>query len=258
MSRRRRVASLALLVLLGTAACRPGSGTAAAPLRVFSSNGVKALLEDATPVIEQAIGRPVAFEFSTTTALARRIDAGDVPDVAVLTTGLIDDLSARGKLVAASRRGVARVGVGVGVRADAPAAPVDTSEALKTLLLAVKSVTFTAEGQSRAAIDNAFERLDIVEPMRAKTILKGPGEAPGVVARGEAEVVLTLVSEMVGVPGLKVLGPFPPELQQQVAFAAARGAGTADPAAADRFLQALAGPEVTARLGQHGLQSAAP
>ena len=84
-------------------------------------------------------------------------------------------------------------------------------------------MTFTAEGQSRAAIDRAFERLGLVEAMRAKTILKGPGEAPGLVASGGADVVLTLVSEMVEVPGLKVLGPFPAGLQQEVTFTAARG-----------------------------------
>ena len=227
------------------------------PLRVFSSNGVRVLLEEAQPVLERAAGRPIAFEFSTATALKRRIDGGDVPDVAVLTSGLIDALGTQGALAAASRRDVARVGVGVGIRTGAPPAPIDTADAVKALLLSARSVTFTAEGQSRAAIDAAFERLGIVDAMRGKTLLKGPGEAPGLVARGEAEVVLTLVSEMMDVPGLSLLGPFPPALQSYVTFTAARSATATDPGA-DRLVAALAGAEVAATLSRHGLEPPAP
>jgi molybdate transport system substrate-binding protein len=113
---------------------------------------------------------------------------------------------------------------------------------------------FTADGQSRATIDAAFERLGIVPEMQMRTILKGPGEAPGVVARGEAELVLTLVSEMIGVPGLKLLGPMPSELQNHVTFTAARSAKAQDHEAADRLLQALSGAGVAARLAGHGLE----
>ncbi len=244
-----------LVAVLGLVACRPATETSPAPLRVFSSNGVRALLQDAQPEVERAIGRPIAFEFSTAAALKRRIDGGDVPDVAVLTSALVDELSTSGKLAGDSRRDLARVGVGVGVRSGAPPADIATPEAVKALLLGAKSVTFTAEGQSRATIDQAFDRLGIAEQMRAKTILKGPGEAPAAVARGEADVVLTLVSEMVEVPGLTLLGPFPAELQNHVTFTAARGADTPDAGSADRLLEALSGAGVAARLTRHGLAS---
>jgi molybdate transport system substrate-binding protein len=255
MSRRRLVT---LLALLGLISCRPATETAVPPLRVFSSNGVKALLQDVQPEVERGVGRPLAFEFSTAAALKRRIDAGDVPDVAVLTSALVDELSAQGTLARESRRDVARVGVGVGVRTDAPSTDIGTPEAVKALLLGARSVVFTAEGQSRATIDGAFDRLGIVPEMRAKTMLRGPGEAPGVVARGEADVVLTLVSEMVGVAGLKLLGPFPPALQHHVTFTAARSANSRDPEVADQLLQALSGAEVSARLARHGLEAVRP
>jgi molybdate transport system substrate-binding protein len=249
---------IAVLALLAGAACQSSPATPQTPLRVFSSNGVRALLEDARPGLERAVGRPVAFEFSTATALRRRIDDGDVPDVAVLTSGLVDELAARGTLATASRRDVARVGVGVGVRTEAPSTAIGTADEFKALLLATRSVVFTAEGQSRATIDAAFKRLGIVEDMRAKTLLKGPGEAPGVVVRGEADVVLTLVSEMTGVPGLKLLGAFPPELQTYVTFTAARGAAATDAESADRLLQALGGADVAAQLPRFGLEPAKP
>ena len=247
-----------LLALLGLVACRPATETNMPPLRVFSSNGVKALLLEVQPDVERALGRPIAFEFSTAAALTRRIDAGEAPDVAVLTSALVDQLAGRGKLAPGSRRDVARVGVGVGVRSDAASSDIGTPEALKALLLDARSVTFTAEGQSRATIDRSFDRLGIAEEMRAKTILKGPGEAPAAVARGEATVVLTLVSEIVDVAGLTLLGPLPRELQNHVTFTAARGATARDPAAADRLVHALSGPDVAARLSRYGLEPATP
>jgi molybdate transport system substrate-binding protein len=70
--------------------------------------------------------------------------------------------------------------------------------------------------------------------------------------------VLTLVSEMLGVPGLTLLGPLPPPLQTYVTFTAARGATATDPGSADRVLQVLGGPEVAAQLPRFGLEPAAP
>jgi molybdate transport system substrate-binding protein len=244
-----------LALLVGLAACRPADPPT--PLRIFSSNGIRVLLEEAQPVLERAAGRSIAFEFSTATALKRRIDGGDVPDVAVLTSGLIDALTASGTLAAASRRDVARVGVGVGMRTGAPSAAIDTPDALKALLLSAQSVAFTAEGQSRTAIDGAFERLEIAEAMGAKSLLKGPGEAPGMVARGEAEVVLTLVSELMDVPGVSLLGPFPPALQTYVTFPGARRATATDPGV-DRLVAALTDATVSATLSKHGLEPPAP
>lgn len=245
-----------LLALLGALGCRPADEPARTPLRVLSSNGVRELLLDVQPDLERVAGRAVAFDFSTAAALKRRLDGGEATDVAVLTTPLVNELTAQRKL--GPGRDVARVGVGVAVRSDAPARDVATPEALKALLLDARSITFTAEGQSRAAIDRAFERLGVADELAAKTILKGPGEAPGLVARGEAEVVLTLVSELIAVPGLKVLGPFPVELQQHVTFTAARSMAAADPAAADRVVEALAGAGVTGKLAGHGLEAPLP
>jgi molybdate transport system substrate-binding protein len=247
-----------LVALSGLVSCRPATETNGAAVRVFSSNGVRALLVDAQPDLERAAGRSIAFDFSTTTALRQRIVAGDVPDVAVLTSAIVEELASQGALAATSRRDVARVGVGVGIRTEAPAIDIGTPDAFKAALLGTRSVVFTADGQSRAAIDAAFERLGIVPEMQAKTILRGPGEAPGVVARGEAEIVLTLVSEIVGVPGVKLLGPLPSELQRHVTFTAARSAKSPDHEAADRLLQALAGADVAARLAGQGLEPPGP
>jgi molybdate transport system substrate-binding protein len=227
---------------------------AAPPLRVLSSNGVRAVVESLVPDLEAAIGRKLNIEFSTAASLKERIANGEPFDVAILTPTLIDALVAEQKIVAASRQNFARAGVGVGVRAGAAKPDVSTLDGLKRMLLAAKSVTFTADGQSRLTIDRAFERLGIVADMRAKTLLKGPGEPPHAVAAGEAEVVLTLVSEILPVAGVQLVGPLPPEVQSYVSFTAGRSASTRDAAGADALLRYLASPKALTELGAHGME----
>jgi molybdate transport system substrate-binding protein len=239
------------------AACSPASPAPAAspePVRILSSNGVRTVVEALKPEIEKAIGRPLDITFSTATGLKAEIDEGAVFDVAILTPALIRELSGAGKIAAGSEAGIARTGVGVGARDGAPPRDVSTPEALKATLLAAKSVTFTEAGQSRATIDAMFKRFDIEEAMKTRTVLKGPGEAPETVARGEAELVLTLVSEILPVKGVRLLGPLPADVQNFVSFAGGRSATARDVAAADAVLAYLSGPSAEATIKASGME----
>ena len=257
-----RFFAAAILLLAGTgctstpsSAPAPASESAAAttPLRVLSSNGVRPAIEAAQSQIEAAIGRPLSTEFSTATALKRSIDAGEPFDVAILTPPLIDDLVMRNKAVAGSRVDVARVGVGVGARQGAPPADVSTPDGLRRTLLAAKVVAYTAEGQSRTTVDKALETLGLTAAIAPKSMITGPGEGPAAVASGKADLVMTLISEIL-IPGVQLLGPFPPEMQNYIVFTAARNANSSNPEAADALLRYLAGPEVAAALKAHALE----
>lgn len=245
----------AIAALLLAAAISVIAHSQPAPIRVLSSNGVKAVVEELGADIERAIGRSLSIEFSTASSLARAIGDGEPFDVAILTPALIADLIAKDRIVAASRVDFARVGVGVGAREGTVERDVGTPSALRSILLAAESVAFTADGQSRATIDAVFRELGISETMQPKTILLGPGEAPAAVAAGQAEIVLTLVSEILPVPGIELVGPLPSELQNYVSFAAGRSGETRDTTpAADALLEYLAGPEVAAALAGHGME----
>ena len=252
-----RVCIAALLVAAPGCTSAPEAPPAPAAIRVLSSNGVKAIIEDLQPEIERAIGHALSIEFSTAASLKTKIEAGEAFDVAILTPALIDELIAQGKVAVDSRVDVARAGVGVGVRQGAPPADVSTSDALKSTLLKATSVAFTAEGQSRITIDRAFDRLGIAEAMRRKTLMKGPGEAPAAVAAGEADLVLTLMSEILPVPGLQLLGPLPADVQGYVTFTAGRSSNPKDADAASALLRHLSGPAVAAALRAHGLEAVA-
>jgi molybdate transport system substrate-binding protein len=200
-----------------------------------------------------AVGVSLSTEFSTATALKRRIDAGETFDVAILTPALIDDLIAQGKALGESRADLARVGVGVGAREGAPRADVSTPEALKRTLLDAKVVAYTAEGQSRATVDKGLAQLGIAEAVAAKAMLTGPGEGPGAVAAGKADLVMTLISEIL-IPGVQLLGPFPAEMQNHVVFTAARSPNAGNAEQANALLRYLTGPEVAGAMKAHALE----
>lgn len=254
-SRVRRYHAIACLSLVLASGCasEPAPAPEPATTRLLSSNGVRAAIEAVQPQIEATLGIRLSAEFSTATGLKRKIDGGEPFDVAILTPPLIDDLVSQGKAMAEGRVDIARVGVGVGAPAAAPRSDVSTPEALKKTILDAKMVAYTAEGQSRATVDKALAQLGLTETVAAKSMVTGPGEGPGAVAAGKADLVMTLISEIL-VPGVQLLGPFPPEMQNYIVFTAARSPQTKNAESAAALLRFLAGPEVAEALKTHALE----
>jgi molybdate transport system substrate-binding protein len=224
-------------------------------LTVYASNGVRVVLEELQPRIEQVIGKQLSYEMSTSRTLVERIEAGEAFDVAILTPALVDGLIASGNVKLNTRNTFSQVGIGVASREGTPVKSVATLNDLRDTLLDAESVGFGANGQSRRTNEASFETLGIAEQMRGKTRLTGAGEAPGLVAEGELELVLSLVSEVVRHPGIQYLGPLPAEVQGYVQFASGLSAGTEDPTTAQSFIAFLSAPEFRAVLEKHGLEA---
>jgi len=92
------------------------SSAAAADVRVFCTNGIRAVVEELRPRFEQQTGDKLVLLYEPSSQLRKRIDAGEPFDLAVLTTALIDEEIKAGNLAADSRTLRARSGLGVSVR----------------------------------------------------------------------------------------------------------------------------------------------
>ncbi len=227
----------------------------AAQVRVLASNGMRAVMEELKPRAERAAGKPLLIEYGTSTSLKARIDAGEVFDIAMMTSDLIDQLVKSGKLSAAGRADIARAGIGVGIRKGAAKPDLRTGEAYKRMLVNAKSVTYAGDGASRAFLERGFERMGIGDAMKAKTKLEqGSTQAAALVANGGAELLLTLVSEILPAPGVELVGPIPAEYQSYVSFAAGVGAKSGDAAAAGAIVKLLSGPAVAPVLKSKGME----
>lgn len=228
---------------------------AQAQVRVLASNGVRAVLEQVRPQAERAVGAKLDIDYGTSTGLKQRIESGEKFDVAILTTELIDELAKSGQVSAAESATLGRSGIGVGVRKGAAKPDIRTAGAFKKAMQSAKVITYAQDGASRAHIEKMFEEMGIADAMKKKTILEqGSTRANQRVANGDADIVLTLESEILPAPGVELAGPIPAEYQSYVAFAAAAGAKAGNAAGARALIKFLSGPAVTGAMKSKGME----
>lgn len=226
----------------------------AATLKILSTHAAVEVLRALTPRFERESGHRLAFDFDPSQAVTRRIAEGAAFDIAIVTRPVIDALAAQGKVIAATCVDIARTGLGLAVRRGALKPDIGSVEAFKRALLAAKSVVRSREGASGQYFETLLTRLGIAEAMRGKITVAGSGRVAEYVARGEAELAVQQISELVPVEGADYVGPFPPELQVTTTFAAGIAAASNARAAAAAFVSMLAGPDTAPLFEANGLE----
>jgi len=245
------------VLALGVIAAPAQAAAQGEPVQLISSNGVKPAVQALARPAEAAIAHPLAMQFNTTVSLRQRIAAGESFDVAILTAEAIDALIKEGKIVARSRADVGSVGIGVGVRAGATKPDIRTVDAMKRTLLNAKSITYAQDGASRQYIEKMVNELGIAESVKPKTLLRQGSDASNAsVASGEAELVITLTSEIMPAPGVELVGPLPAKFQNVVRFAAGVSVNAKNADAANALVKFLSSPKVAATFKAKGIQTA--
>jgi molybdate transport system substrate-binding protein len=231
------------------------SFSAQAQMRVLASNGIKAVVDELRPQYEKKSGHALSIDFGTSASLKQRIESGESFDVTILTSDLIDELAKSGKIASGTTAGLARAGIGVGVRAGTAKPNIATPDALKQTLMQAKSVTYARDGASRIFIGQMLDHLGIAKEVDAKTIYEqGSVRAAAKVADGQAELLMTLVPEILPAPGVDLVGPLPAQLQHYISFAAGVGAKAGHADAAKALIKYLAAPENAPTLKAKGME----
>ena len=210
-------------------------------MKVLCTNGLKSVMLDLLPAIERKSAVRIAMTWGSTMGLAKDVEGGTGGDLAILTAEAIDDLIAGGKAVAGSRVDLARSGIGLAVRHGASKPDIGSPEALRSALLAAKSVAHSKSGASGIYFPSVLERLGIGEQMQPKMVVPASGVPIGeIVAKGEAEMGIQQISELLPVAGIEVVGPLPAPLQKITIFSAAVLATANDPRAAAALVEFIA------------------
>ena len=197
----------------------------------------------------------MSVTYGTSSSIRQRVTAGEAVDAVLATTDVVGELAKAGHLDSSAITPLGRAGIGVGVRRDAPRHKIGTAAEIKVALLNARSVAYAADGASRPHIERMFERLGIAAEMKAKTLLEqGSTRAAERVVGGDAEILLTLVSEILPVEGLELVGPLPDEFQSYVSFAGAVGAHAASRGAARAFIDCVAAPAATPTFAAQGIE----
>jgi molybdate transport system substrate-binding protein len=239
--------------MAGLAMMLPPAGVSAAELTVLAGGSMTASLEELGPRFGRATGHKLTFRFAGTPELIKLATSGAPFDLGVVPIDVMKDAAARATFASAAPVDVARVGYGVAVRAGAPKPDVSTPDALRAALLKAQSITFYPESAAGNYVMRTFERLAILQAMKAKLkAVAGPGDIPKAVASGEAELGVFLTN-VLAAPGVELAGPFPAELQNELVFVGAVAAATNNADAAKAFLDFLRTPDAAAALKAKGL-----
>jgi molybdate transport system substrate-binding protein len=221
------------------------AGASAAEVKVLSGGAVEPGLHAFAEQVKRELGHDLKIQFNTTPQIVKRLAAGDVYDIVIVTPAVIEQAAKEGKLVADTRAPVGRVGAGIIVR-DAAAAPnVGTVDAMKQALLAADSVVYNS-ASSGLYLDKLFGNMGILDQLKPKTtrypdgasvmehVIKGKGNEIGFGAITEIKLYTS--------KGLKFVGPLPAEVQNYTTYAAALMTVAPNADAAKAVLRLLATP----------------
>jgi molybdate transport system substrate-binding protein len=205
-------------------------------LRLFSTLALAGVLDALLPHFRSA---DVEKTLLPTALLAARIRAGEVADVAILMADMIDAL-VQERILRPGRTDLARSQVGIAVRAGAAKPDIATVDAFVATMHRMRSVALSRAGASGVSFAQVLQRLGIADAVNAKAVVIPSGFTGELVARGEAEIAVQQISELMVVPGIEIVGPLPQGIACISTFSAGIFAATPMPAEAQSLIATLA------------------
>jgi len=219
-----------------------------AEVTLIAPGGIRAAVEQLIPGFEQKTGNKVKATFGSGLGTKKQVANGEPFDVPIVQPPY-PEVIASGNVVASSAKTLASVAVGVAVKKGSPKPNIATPDAVKKALLGAKSVSYPdAAGGAAAGVSfvETLKKLGIADQMEPRLKrAQGGAAAMAMVAKGEAEIGLTFLSEMEE-PGLDVVGPLPLEISTPTSLVGFVSSHAKDPAAARELLDYLSSPAAAA------------
>jgi molybdate transport system substrate-binding protein len=248
---RARTIVLALGALLASAA-----PALAAEVRVLSAGAMKAMVTELSEGFQKETGHTVVITSDTGGGLRKRVEGGEKADVLVAPDAAMDALVKSNHAVAATRADLARTAIGVAVREGAPQPDISSVDAFKRALLEARSIVYNDPAigaTSGIHFASVLERLGIAEAVKPKTVLWKGGYAAEALLKGQAELCVHQISEILPVKGVTLVGPLPAEINKVTTYTGATLVSSPTPDAGRAFLAYLSRPEFRAKFAAAGL-----
>jgi molybdate transport system substrate-binding protein len=226
-----------------------------AQLNVIISGGFAAPYQEILPEFEKATGITVTTargqsQGNGPNAIGAQLRRGAPADVVIMSREGLDQLIAEGRIVAGSDVDLGRTPLGIAVRAGASKPDIGTADAFKRALLGAKSITFPDSTTGIYMMTTLFPKLGIAGEIAGKITHTGVAA----VAKGDAELAIQPVSEILHVPGTDFVGALPMEIQYVSVFSAARVAGSKESEAAKRLIAFLASESAMKAIRNSGME----
>ena len=225
-----------------------------AEIAVVSTASLKATLDKIGPGFERASGHTLKVTYGTSAPLRRQIDAGTAFDLAILVPATLDALIRDGKVVADTRIDIARSAVGVAIKAGAAKLEVGSPEGFKRALLGAKSISYSGEGASGKHFTDLIDRMGIAAEVTPKLVPLPSGGAVAPVAKGEVEMAVITLANIVGVSGVEIAGLLPREMQHYTVYTAGVATAATNADGARALLALIMAPQTTSVIESEGME----
>jgi molybdate transport system substrate-binding protein len=227
-------------------------------VNVLISGGLSSAYEQLLPEFERTSGikvttRSGASQGAGPQTIAAQLARGVSADVVILSREGLGELIAANRIIAGTDVDLARVPLGVAVRAGTPKPDVSTVEAIKHLLLKAKAVAVPGSTSGIWLRTDLFPRLGIVEKINLKATPRGT-HATEMVAAGDADLAVMPVSEILHAAGVDFAGSLPPEIQFVQVFSAAVVAGSEEIEGSKQLIEFLASPHASKTIRKSGME----
>jgi molybdate transport system substrate-binding protein len=217
-------------------------------LVVWSAGAVKPALEVLVPQFEKNSGMSMDVQYAPVGVWMRKLAEGAHPDVLILSADVVQEVENKGWVPSGSATPLGSVGVGLAVKQGQAMPDISSPEALRQTLLAAKTLTYMdpQKGTSGKHFASVLMQLGILDQVRAKTTLGDVGYVLEPVARGEIELGVQQITEILPVKGAVLVGPLPPSLQKITTYSIMPTNKAANSAALIQLRKFLQNDEATA------------
>jgi molybdate transport system substrate-binding protein len=231
---------------------------ASAQLNVLISGGFSGAYEQLLPEFERTSGIKVttgsgASQGTGPQTIAAQLARGVPANVVILSREGLNELIAAERIAAGTDVDLARVPLGVAVRAGSPKPDVSTVDAFKQVLLKAKTVAIPGSTSGIWLTTDLFPRLGIAEKINVKVSPRG-ADATGMVAAGSADLAVMPVSEIVHAAGVDFAGSIAPEIQFVQVFSAAVVAGSGGIEGSKRLIEFIASARASEAIRKSGME----
>jgi molybdate transport system substrate-binding protein len=226
------------------------------PLQAISSMATRAVLADAARLCEAQGGPPVEIESVGGVDAARRVQAGEAFDLVLLAEDALAKLAGAGLVQAASITPFVRSAVAVAVRAGDALPDLASTAGLRAALEAAQRIGYST-GPSGTALLKLIDAWGLSAALQGR-LVQAPAGVPvaQLVARGEVALGFQQRAELLGQPGITLVGDLPADAAIVTTFSGAVGSMAGQPEAARDWLGFLAGTQTQELKRHHGMAPA--
>ena len=225
-------------------------------LTSLSSMATRHILADLARDYKRLAGTEVEIRSMGGVEAAKLVRAGEATDIVALASKVMKSLETEGFVAEGSVMDFARSEIAIAVPAGAPRPLVDSEQAVRRAMIAARRICYST-GPSGDHLRALCEKWGVSETVLGRALIAPPGvPVATLVARGEADIGFQQRSELVGQPGIEVVGSLPPEIQAVTIFSAGLSATSAKPDVAGAFVAYLASAETGDVKRRHGMEPA--